>query len=71
MAGRRNIYYWKSDRLFASGNTRKTDTAALDEIGMQVKDYLSTYFKKDPLSVVPAHGQGNHTTFIAKYVDGD
>lgn len=71
MAGRRNIYYWKSDRLFASGNTRKTDTAALDEIGMQVKDYLSTYFKKDPLSVVPAHGQGNHITFIAKYVDGD
>lgn len=71
MAGRRNIYYWKSDRMFASGNTRKTDTAALDEIGKQVTEYLSAHFKKDLVSVVPAHGQGNHITFIARYMEGD
>src|SRR3546814_16869236 len=71
MGGRKNIYYWKSDRLFASGNTRKTDTAALDEIGMQVTEYLTVHFRKDPTTVIPAHGQGNHITFIAKYVDGD
>lgn len=71
MAGRRNIYYWKSDRLFASGNTRKTDTAAPEETSRQVKEYLSTHFKQGLLSVEPAHGQGNHITFIARYDDGD
>jgi len=71
MAGRRNIYYWKSDRMFAQGNTRKTDIVAVDEIGRQVMDYLSVHFKKDPVGVVPAHGQGNHITFVVQYMEGD
>src|SRR3546814_12572236 len=57
--------------LFAAGNTRKTDTAGLEESGMQVTEDLTVHFRKDPTTVIPAHGQGNHITFIAKYVDGD
>jgi len=71
MAGRRDIYYWKSDRIFASGNTRNTDTTPLDQLGGQVADYLSTHFKTGLMNVTPAHGQGNHITFTATYPDGD
>jgi aminoglycoside phosphotransferase (APT) family kinase protein len=71
MAGRRNIYYWKSDRAFASENTRTTARSSLTEVTIGVEDYLNRFFRKGLITIMPAHGQGNHITFIAKYADTD
>jgi len=71
MTGRRNIYYWKSDRTNAAENTRKTADSSVDLIIEQVSDYLRDQFKNGLLRVEPAGGEGNHITLIAKYRDGD
>ncbi|GGG89800.1 hypothetical protein GCM10007415_25080 [Parapedobacter pyrenivorans] len=71
MAGRRNIYYWKSDRAFTSENTRTTAGSPLAEIVIQVSDYLNRFFQRGLVNVEPAHGQGNHITFVAHYADSD
>lgn len=71
MRGRRNIYYWKSDRAFTAENTRKTADPFLDKIIEQVSYYLRDQFKRGLLGVEPAGGQGNHITLIAKYREGD
>ncbi|MBK1439080.1 aminoglycoside phosphotransferase family protein [Parapedobacter sp. ISTM3] len=71
MAGRKNIYYWKSDRAFASENTRSTAGSSLPEITIQVRDYLNRHFRNGLINIEPANGQGNHITFTAHYPDGD
>lgn len=71
MAERRHIYYWKSDRTHASENTRSTAGTSMSEIATQVSSYLNRFFRQGPISIEPAHGQGNHITFVAKYAEGD
>ncbi|WP_353197349.1 aminoglycoside phosphotransferase family protein [Parapedobacter defluvii] len=71
MAGRRNIYYWKSDRAFASENTRSTANPSSTAIAAQLSDYLNRFFREGLVHVEPAHGQGNHITFKAHYPESD
>ncbi len=70
MAGRKDIYYWKSDRAVATENTRNTADALLDDLIPQLNDYLNRYFRDGLIRIEPAHGQGNHITFTARYADG-
>jgi Fructosamine-3-kinase len=71
MAGRRNIYYWKSDRAFASENTRTTAGSPLVDVGFQLRNYLNRFFRQGLIHIEPFHGQGNHITFVARYADSD
>lgn len=71
MINRKGVYYWKSDRAFASENTRSMSEMSLTEISTQIKDYLNHYFRPQLIHLRPAQGQGNHITFIASYTDVD
>lgn len=68
---RKTIYYWKSDRAFATENTSKTALASRIELIPQIKDYLTRFFTTEEVRITPGGGQGNHITFIAHYSNRD
>lgn len=69
MISREKVYYWKSDRPYAAGNTHRTAAHDFVAIESQLFNYLNQYFKEGLLEVALAGGQGNHITYLANYVD--
>ncbi|NGM60417.1 aminoglycoside phosphotransferase family protein [Sphingobacterium sp. SGG-5] len=69
MISRENVYYWKSDRPYAAGNTHRTAAHDFVTIESQLFDYLNQYFRERLVELALAGGQGNHITYIANYGD--
>lgn len=65
MTGRKKIYYWKSDRPHAGGNTQVLTEDESQWIEYQLSDYLRQNFYEGPIRLQPAGGQGNHITYFA------
>lgn len=64
---RKNIYYWKSDRPYGDGNVQSPDALDMEELAEMLREYLTSFFRKDLVDLRPGGGQGNHITFLADY----
>lgn len=74
MAGRKDIYYWKCDRpsaFFAIEETRsdKGIDSADEKINPALAGLLTSYFGSPDFTLVPAGGQGNHQTYLARHAE--
>ncbi|MFO1448392.1 MAG: aminoglycoside phosphotransferase family protein [Opitutaceae bacterium] len=63
---RAGIYYWKCDRPAAFHGTAATESRRSGpELEALVRGVVTRYLGREPVSLRPGPGQGNHLTFVA------
>jgi fructosamine-3-kinase len=66
---RQRTYYWKCDRPAAFHGTTSSRTAAPIMVAA-LRSALTNRYPGTKISIQPAHGQGNHVTFMV-HIDGE